>query len=182
MPFVRHNFYMKRENDSPSFLPCFLLWRCFCLRVTQMNNASVFSLHCLSIGALKICFFQYPTLTQQLLFKAPPQCVWCWCVHGSFNSFHVERYIFVPNNSRVKKLTIYKGIVMLVILQFYWKCISLQAEQLHWPKAALRQSEQVVMRCFVFVFFLPSLVLGYCLFHLGSSRLPPRSASQFTSH
>lgn len=69
-----------------------------------MNNASVFSFHCLSIGALKICFFQYPTLTQQLLFKAVAQCVWGLCVYGSFSGFHVERNPFVPNNSRVKKL------------------------------------------------------------------------------
>lgn len=81
-----------------------------------MNNASVFSLHCLSIGALKIYFFQYPTLTQQLLFKAPAQCVSGLCVYGSFSGFHVERNLFVPHKSRVKKLTIYSGNVMLVML------------------------------------------------------------------
>lgn len=59
-----------------------------------MNNALEFSLHCLRFGALKICFFQYPTLTQQQLFKAVAPCVCGLWVCGSFSAFHVEEKSF----------------------------------------------------------------------------------------
>lgn len=86
---------------------------------TRISNASVFSLRCLSIGALKICFFQYPTPTQQLLFKAAAQFVCGLRVYGSFSGFHVERNLFVPNNSRVKKLWQYTvGLLCLLCCRF----------------------------------------------------------------
>lgn len=142
---------MKREYDGASFPPCFLLWRFFCcIRTTRMNNASVFSLHCLSIGALKICFFQYPTLTQQLLFKAVAQCVWGLCVYGSFSSFHVERNPFVPNNSRVKKLWQYIVGLLCLLCCCFTGSVALYKQYSITDLKHKRQSEQVAMGSVVF--------------------------------
>lgn len=83
-----------------------------------MNNASEFSLHCLRCGALKICFFQYPTLTQQQLFKAAALCVWLMGLRELLRLPRAEKSFRTKQQHTAKNRTIYSGIIMPVMICF----------------------------------------------------------------